>query len=81
MLELVFDTAIAVLVAIKRICEDRQLELRHSYLTEAEYQEIDEALAELGYKESHGDTSEWEGILRAALFGREATGKADLATG
>ncbi|WP_041406970.1 hypothetical protein [Segniliparus rotundus] len=75
------DTAIAILLAIKRICEDRQLELRHSYLTEAEYQEIDEALAELGYKESHGDTSEWEGALRAALFGRELAGKADPSRG
>lgn len=57
-----------IIAAVRILCKERQAATGSSYLTDSEYESIDEALEEVGGAYGPG-VSEWVGSLRNCLFG------------
>ncbi|WP_235659843.1 hypothetical protein [Mycobacteroides abscessus] len=57
-----------ILAALRDLCRERQAVTKTGYLTESEYESIDEAIEELGGEYGPG-VVDWGGSLRRCLFG------------
>lgn len=63
------SNAAEIIAGLRDLCRERQATNGSPYLTDGEYESIEEALRELNYEPGYGGAAEWERSLRRCLFG------------